>query len=285
MRRRLMMLVLVFILMASGCGGTEKEKKKVKSDQKEAEIFSFRDVNGNEFEAPLLAELEKASYDYSRLTEENGYKYYKDKNGEISSRIGIDVSRYQTGIDWQAVKNSGIEFAIIRLGYRGYGGEGKLVLDEQFKNHIEGALQAGLDVGVYFFSQAVSEAEALEEAEFVTEHLKGYKISCPVVFDTEEVKGADARANGLDKEAYTSHCIAFCEAVKEAGYEPMIYANMKWFAFSLDLTRLQDYGIWYADYEDTPQIPYRFEMWQYTETGTVPGISGNVDLNVWFGKE
>lgn len=284
MGKRMMMLCLALLLLVAGCGA-EKEKKKEKKDKKEAETFTFRDVNGNEFEAPLLAELEKASYDYSGLTEENGLKYYKDKNGKISSRIGIDVSRYQTGIDWQAVKKSGIEFAMIRLGYRGYGGEGKLVLDEQFKNHIEGALQAGLDVGVYFFSQAITEAEALEEARFVTDHLKGYKITCPVVFDTEEVKGEDARANGLDKEAYTSHCIAFCEAVKEAGYEPMIYANMKWFAFSLDLTRLQDYGIWYADYEDTPQIPYRFEMWQYTEKGQVPGISGNVDLNVWFGKE
>lgn len=280
-KRVIALLCLVVLLAAAGCQ-TKKEKEKNKESGQET--FSFRDVVGNEYEAPLLNELERSDYDESRLIDKNGYRYYTDKDGKVVSRIGIDVSRYQTQIDWQAVKGSGIEFAIIRLGYRGYGEDGKLMLDEQYKNHMEGALEAGLDVGVYFFSQAVTKEEALEEAEFVTDHLKGYEINGPVVFDTEEVKGADARANGLDKEQYTSHCVTFGKAVKKAGYEPMIYANMKWFAYSLDLLKLEDFDIWYADYEQVPQFPYQFRMWQYTETGSVPGIDGNVDLNVWFPK-
>lgn len=281
-KRRMALLCLAVLLAAAGC---EKNQEKEEEKKPKQETFSFRDVVGNEYEAPLLEGLERSGYDYSRLMEKDGYRYYTDQKGKIVSRIGIDVSRYQADIDWQAVKNSGIEFAVIRLGYRGYGAEGKLMLDEQYQNHIEGAVGAGLDVGVYFFSQAVTENEALEEAEFVLHHLKGYPVKGPVVFDTEEVKGADARANGLDKEQYTRHCAVFGEAVKKAGYEPMIYANMKWFAYSLDLTKLQDFKIWYADYEPVPQFPYQFQMWQYTEKGSVPGIEGNVDLNLWFPED
>lgn len=147
---------------------------------------------------------------------------------------------------------------------------------------MEGALDAGLEVGVYFFSQAVNNAEAFEEAQFVLERLGEGRITGPVVFDTEEIKNAEARTDGLSGEQFTENCITFCDAVEAAGYNTMIYANMKWMAFTLDLARLTEYEKWYADYEAVPQCPYEFSIWQYTESGTVPGIEGNVDINVWF---
>lgn len=252
--------------------------------EQEPETYRFVDVYGEEYEAELLEDVSGCAYDYGRLTERKGFKYYLDEAGNISSRLGIDVSMFQPDIDWKAVRDSGIEFVIIRLGYRGYGDEGKLVEDECFRKHMEGALKAGLDVGVYFFSQALDEKETLEEAQFVLDRIKDYPISAPVVFDTEEIKYDTARTDKLSGEQFTENCIVFCNAVKKAGYDSMIYANMKWLAFTLDLRALSAYNIWYADYEDIPQNPYDFSMWQYTEKGKVPGVEGNVDINVWFGK-
>ena len=195
------------------------------------------------------------------------------------------MSEFQGEIDWNVVKESGIEFAIIRLGYRGYGAEGRLVLDERFEQNIKGAQAAGLKTGVYFFSQAVSDKEAKEEAEFVLQTLEGRKLELPVVFDTEEIKGDTARTDENTREQFTDNCIIFCDRIEEAGYETMIYANMKWMAFTLYMEELTGYDIWYADYENTPQCPYDFSVWQYSESGSVPGIEGAVDLNVWFQEE
>ena len=220
--------------------------------------------------------------DLTRIEDQDGKKFYLDEDGETASRLGIDVSEYQPEVNWQQVKDYGVDFVIVRLGYRGYGEAGKLVEDSMFRSHVEGALTAGLDVGVYFFSQAVNQAEAEEEAQFVLERIRDYDIKGPVVYDTEEIKNDTARTDNLDGKAFTDHCITFCDAVKAAGYETMIYANMKWMAFTLDLTRLTDYEKWYADYEPLPQCPYEISMWQYTETGQVPGINGNVDMNLWF---
>ena len=262
---------------------TESDSTDISTEQA-LKIYEFVDVKGNRYKAELLTELPMCTYDFTRLTEQNGYKYYTDQAGNIQSKVGIDVSKYQSQVDWQQVKASGVDFVIIRLGFRGYGQEGKLVEDECFKKHIEEALEAGLEVGVYFFSQAIDEGEAVEEAQFVLDRIKEYPITCPVVFDTEEIKEAQARTDGLSSQQFTQNCIAFCDKIEEAGYDSMIYANMKWMAFTLDLTKLTAYEKWYADYEDRPQCPYEFSMWQYTEEGTVPGIEGNVDINLWFGE-
>ena len=276
-------LVLIAGLFVAAC---KAEKQREASKEEEAvSTYTFVDVYGQEYEAELLEDVPECPYDYSRLTEKNGYQYYTDESGDISSTLGIDVSRYQPEIDWQQVKASGIDFVMIRVGYRGYGEEGRLVEDECFRSHIGGALDAGLDVGVYFFSQAVNDEEAKEEARFVLERVKDYTLTYPVVFDTEEIKDAEARTDGLSKEQFTRNCKVFCDAIKEAGYDTMIYANMKWMAFTLDLSELAAYDFWYADYEPLPQCPYDFRMWQYTESGTVPGVGGNVDVNVWFDLE
>lgn len=249
---------------------------------KEKQTYRFVDVYGESYEAELLVNLTPCSYDYDRLKWKNGFPFYVDENGEVISRLGVDVSKYQGDVDWKKVKETGIDFTILRLGFRGYGEAGKLAVDEYFEKNIKGALDAGLEVGVYFFSQAVSCEEAEEEAAFVLDHIKDYSVTGPVIFDTEEIKDDTARTDCLTKEQFTDHCIAFCSEIEKAGYRPMIYANMKWMAFTLELERLEDYEKWYADYEAVPQNPYAFTIWQYTEKGKIPGIEGSVDLNIWF---
>lgn len=273
---------VILCLLASKDQSPVSRETAAERVRKQEMTYQFVDVLGNQYEAELLDGVPLCGYDYSRLDEQDGYKCYIGADGEIRSAVGIDVSKYQSEVDWAKVKASGVDFVIVRLGFRGYGSEGKLAEDEKFRAHVEGALSAGLEVGVYFFSQAVSDDEALEEAQFVLQRLKGYEITGPVVFDTEEIKDAEARTDGLAGEQFTENCITFCDAVEAAGYRPMIYANMKWMAFTLDLTRLTEYEKWYADYEAVPQCPYEFSIWQYTESGTVPGVEGNVDINVWF---
>ena len=137
-------------------------------------------------------------------------------------------------------------------------------------------------MGIYVFSQAVNEEEALEEAQLIIDNLKGLELQLPVVFDPELIRDDDARTDEVSGEQFSKNTIAFCEKVKEAGFEPMIYSNMYWEAFLFDLEELAEYPIWYADYEKVPQTPYKFTFWQYSESGHVDGIDGKTDLNVWF---
>lgn len=250
--------------------------------------YIFQDVEGNEYEVPLLSDVPKCTYDFSKLKtdEETGYKSFCDEENGVTARFGIDVSEFQgEEIDWEQVKDSGVEFVIIRLGYRAYGDSGDLVMDAMYEQNMKGALDAGLEVGVYFFSQAVTAAEAVEEAEFVLKHLKKYDITGPVVYDTEEIKWDAARTDENTDKDFTNFCKVFCDTVEQKGYDTMIYTNMKWMAFTLDMEELAEYDFWYADYHDIPQCPYDFKIWQYSENGTVPGINANVDLNLWFQKD
>lgn len=197
---------------------------------------------------------------------------------------GIDVSYYQGEIDWEKVKASGIEFAIIRLGYRGYGAEGKLMEDKMAYENLEGALDAGLKVGVYFFSQATNVEEALEEADYVLERIEKYELTMPVIYDWEFVSD-EARTAKMDPRTLTDCYLAFCGKVEEAGYTPMVYFNTHMSRTMLYLTELEQYPFWLALYSDRMTFPYRIEMWQYTDSGRVPGIEGNVDVNLMFTDE
>ncbi len=241
-------------------------------------IYSF----DNEYVfAPVLEEVEKHSLlDENFQKTEEGLMQYVE-NGTVTSHKGIDVSKYQGTIDWEAVKEEGIEYAFIRLGLRGYE-SAKIVLDEYYDANMAGANSAGVAAGVYFFTQAVTVEEAKEEADFVIEHLAGYDVSCPVVFDVERISGGKGRADQLTKEQRTDITIAFCEAVKAAGYTPMIYGNVVCFTQLLDMTKLNDYEKWYAFYDDYMYMPYNVSCWQYTEKGRVNGIPDNVDLNISF---
>ena len=197
---------------------------------------------------------------------------------------GIDVSYYQGDIDWQQVKDSGIRFAIIRLGYRGYGKEGKLAEDKNFEKNIRGALKAGLDVGVYFFSQAITVEEAHEEAEYVLQRIKDYDLTMPVVYDWEYVS-EEARTAKMDRRTLTDCYLAFCRDIEKAGYTPMPYFNTYQSRDLMNLVELEAYPFWLALYSSRMTFPYRIEMWQYTDSGKVPGIEGNVDLNLCFVEE
>ena len=226
--------------------------------------------------------LAKNSYDIDNLSvnEATGrYEYVVD--AEITSHFGIDVSSHQGDIDWQAVADSGVEFAFIRAVYRGYG-TGKLVVDEKCIQNIEGAQAAGIKVGVYVFSQAITNAEVLEEASTVETLLEGYTLDLPVVFDVEKISDSSARQNQLTVEERTNITKAFLEEMTAAGYDTMIYHNTEMGAMMLDLTQLTEYKKWFAGYNYEFYWPYEYQLWQYSESGTVDGIDGNVDLDIWL---
>lgn len=229
--------------------------------------------------APFNEALQRHSYDWSGLSADNGRYRYTAPDG-TQALAGVDVSTYNGDIDWAAVKGDGISFAMIRLGFRGYGESGKLVLDDKFLANIQGATQAGLDVGVYFFSQAITVEEAVEEAEFVLSALEDYSITYPVVFDLETIEYDTARTDDLTVETATQVTQAFCQRVAQAGYRPMIYGNVAWMMDCIDLAQLTQYDLWLAQYQSTPTFPYQFSMWQYGNQGTVAGIPGSVDMNL-----
>ena len=196
---------------------------------------------------------------------------------------GVDVSYYQGQIDWEKVKASGIEFAIIRLGYRGYGKEGKLVEDKMYWQNIQNAITAGLDVGVYFFSQALNAEEAVEEANFVLDRIRDYDISFPVVFDWETISSDTARTNDIETEQLCQAANVFCHTVRDAGYIPMVYSNQSVSLLNYDLSRLQEWDFWYAEYKEYPTFYYDFDIWQYGSSGIFKGVpDAYVDTNISF---
>lgn len=231
--------------------------------------------------APVLDEVKKHDLLSENFVENDKGEMQYVENGVVTSHKGIDVSKYQGDIDWKAVKEDGVEYAFVRLGLRGYE-SGKLVLDEYFDKNMRGANEADVAAGVYFFTQAVTVEEAKEEAAYVLENIAEYDVTCPIVFDVEMIVGANGRANNLTKEERTDIAIAFCEVIRQAGYTPMIYGNVKCFTKMLDLARLEDYEKWYAFYDNYMYIPYEVSCWQYTEKGTVKGIKNKVDLNISY---
>ena len=248
------------------------------SAEPEPEILDFVDVFGHPYQVEINPDVEKHTYEMDAFVHDGDRLTYQADGYEY--RLGVDVSEHQGWIDWGKVRNDGYEFAIIRVGYRGYGQEGRVCLDDQFYTNIENAQKAGMDVGVYFFAQAINEEEAKAEAQFVLEHIKGYKLQLPVVYDPESILDDEARTDNVSGEQFTRNTEVFCRMIEEAGYEPMIYSNMLWEAYEFDLERLEQYPIWYADYEPLPQTPYHFDFWQYTNAGSVDGITGRTDLNI-----
>ena len=214
-------------------------------------------------------------------TNEQGWLTYQAEG--VEAIPGIDVSAHQGEIDWQQVAKSGIKFAMVRVGYRGYGEEGKMVLDANYRRNIEGALAAGLDVGVYFFSQATSIWEVEEELELYLDAIEGYDITYPVVLDWEHIANdINARTNYVSGESISRMADFFCNQVTEAGYTPAVYFNQHLAYLYLDLERLDGNVFWLAEYDTVPGFYYHFDMWQYSCTGRVPGIEGDVDLNLSF---
>ncbi len=260
---------------------SQEDVLEVKTEEKEWEKLKFIDAQGRQHEMKVNPNIKSHDYDWSYLVNAEGeIQYTGDKRYLV--RKGVDVSAHQGEIDWQRVKAAGYDFAFLRIGYREYGTKGLLHVDEAFHTNIVNAQKADIDVGVYLFSQAVNEEETMEEVQLVLDNLAEYKLELPVVYDPERIRDDEARTDDVTGEQFTRNTVLFCEKIKEAGYEPMIYSNLVWEAFEYDMEKLEDYPIWYADYESTPQTPYDFIFWQYSESGQVDGIAGGVDLNIEF---
>ncbi|MDE6833544.1 MAG: glycoside hydrolase family 25 protein [Ruminococcus sp.] len=228
---------------------------------------------------PLTTTLSKSGYSFH---EEITSMPVVDNEVEID---GIDVSEFQGYIDWKQVKDSGIDFAFIRVGCRTYD-DGGIIYDSRFKENLYSADRAGIKTGVYFFSQALTVEEAIEEADAVIECIEPFNITYPVVFDWEIIYEDYARTDEISIDSLADCCVAFCERIKEAGYTPMIYQNTSTLLSKVDLPRIQNYDIWLAEYiedeEDEPTYYHDFKIWQYASDGKVPGIATDVDLNISF---
>lgn len=270
-------LALIFSVLALILAGTAlffALQKEEEEEPPEPETFLF----GSRVMTPLEG-MPRNPYDRGGFSrDEKGRVTYEKAGGR--ARAGIDVSSYQKDIDWQAVAADGIEFAILRAGYRGYT-EGGLFPDQTFAQNLQGALDAGLEVGVYFFSQAITPEEAEEEAEYVLTALSGREITGSIAFDWEPItSGHDARTDGLDGETLTRCAAAFCAKIQQAGLRPSVYFNQSQGYLHYDLRELTDYDLWLAEYDSKPDFFYHFDLWQYSHTGHVDGIEGNVDLDL-----
>ncbi len=203
------------------------------------------------------------------------------QGSDFTTSRGIDLSVFQGDVDWDKAAADGVEFAIIRLGYRGYG-KGALQPDELFTSHLDGAHAAGIDTGAYFFSQALTAEEGREEAQYVLEQLDGRRMEMPIYFDWEPIAVEDSRTNGYDYAHLTDSAVAFCQTIEAAGYRAGVYINRQQGYYHYDLRRLADYSLWVADYNSYPDFYYRFDMWQYTASGQLDGIDIQVDMNLMF---
>lgn len=230
------------------------------------------------------SEIDKSKLIYPVKNEETG-KYEGEAlydDGNVKAKKVIDVSKFQGDIDWQRVKDDGVEAAYIRLGYRGYS-SGEIVVDEKYEDNISACNEFGIDCGVYFFTEAVNEEEAREEADFCIENLGEYSTALPIAIDVEESANlSKSRTKDLSMEQRTLNVIAFCERIREKGYEPIIYGNLKSLMIMMDISSLEDYDKWFAYYHYPLRFPYKIKMWQYSATRKVDGIEGDVDLNLMF---
>ena len=208
--------------------------------------------------------------------------YQYDAPG-VTAYAGVDVSSYQGAVDWPAVKAAGADFAMLRVGFRGYG-TGAIVEDSRFLQNVQGAKAAGLEVGVYFYSQALTEAEAEEEALFTLERVQALGLTGPVAYDLEFYTADEARTDTLTGQQATLNAAAFCQVLETAGLRSVVYMNGHWSGAMYDLDALADWPIWYAGYGQPPTLERGVLLWQYTEEGTLPGITGPVDMDLWFEK-
>lgn len=241
-------------------------------------LITFAD--GSEEWVELNAKLALNDYEKSRFVyKEPIMSYYV--NGKEESWFGVDISSKQGVVDFKKLKKAGCDYVMIKAGGRGYS-SGEVVMDDKLKDYMTGAENAGLDIGVYFFSQAVTKSELKEEIETLLEAIKDYPVNYPVVFNMQEVEGDIARVELLDTDTRTSFAKTFLEDVKKAGYIPMLYGSKEWLVTKLNLEELSDYDIWLSQEGDTPDYPYEFTMWQYNKAGSINGISEETGLNISF---
>lgn len=237
-------------------------------------------ADGTEEWVELNENLATNNYSKSRFVYKDPIMSYY-LNGKEASWCGADISAKQGVVDFKKLKKAGCDFVMIKVGGRGYS-SGEIVLDDKLKDYMKGAKNAGLDIGVYFFSQAITKDEIEEEAETLLEAIKDYDVKYPVVFQMQEVEGDMARVEALDTDSRTTLAKLFLNTIDDAGYKPMLYGNKEWLLTKVDLEALAGYDIWLSQEADTPDYPYEFSMWQYDKAGTISGISEETGLNICF---
>ena len=246
-----------------------------------APVFAFTDAWGVPHCAYLDTKADPCTLDYRRYWQHIGESASYAGDPAYTVRRGIDVSYKEGKIDWNAVKAAGYDFAFIRLGYRGWD-YGNCRVDSRALENLQGAQAAGLDTGCYFYSQAVSIQEAIEEADLCLSVLSGFSLQLPVMYDPEFARGRSCRVDGLTKKQFTDNAVAFCNTIRNAGYDAGVYTNLNFEGFHFDVSVIQYYPVWYADYSLIPQTPYDYQFLQYSEKGTVPGIGDPCDLDLQF---
>lgn len=254
----------------------EHETEKIKKGEK----ITINDPSLGTIEIDAVAGFAKNVYENDNfvIDDKGMMTYYIDD--KIASCMGIDLSEYQGDIDFDKVKEQGFDFVMLRVGGRYYGEEGDFYMDSKFYDYFEGAKDAGLRVGGYFFSQAKNAEEAVEEANYFLKQTKGLKFDYPVAFDWETIEGDSARTDNVSNEDLTAAAIAFCDTIEESGNTAIIYSNTYLMYYKYNLEELKDIDFWVADYEEHPSMYYNFTMWQYDIEGQVDGIQGNVDMNI-----
>lgn len=261
-------------------GYYNEDIKNISADNYErfmhASYIQVMDKYGNMQKIKISANIKRHNWDFENLDSSGLFKNYIDDQGP--RKVGIDVSEHQGVIDWQAVAPN-VDFAIIRMGYRGYT-SGGIVMDAYYNTNMEQATANGIPVGIYFYSQATSYEEGVEEANYVLNNYGDYGLAYPIVLDCEDPMQEDARTNDMSVEQHTQAALGFIDTIKASGHRVMIYTNRMYFALYLNLDEIYPCPIWFAQYADEPDWPYEFEMWQYTEGGTIPGINGTVDMNL-----
>lgn len=260
----------------------QKEEQEALSDPStDGKHTLVKNADGSEEWVLISPYLTKHTYDFTKLEEKAGIMRYM-QDGKIVSYVGVDLSKQNGEVNFAGMKAAGVDYVMIRLGSRGYS-TGQITLDENFNDYMKGAIDAGLSVGVYFYSQAISQEEAVQEANFVVQNLTPYQanVKYPVAFDMEFVPNDAARIDGLSRDDKTSIAVSFLEAVKAAGYVPMVYGNKEWLVKEVDLSKLQNFDVWLSQDEDMPDFPYQFTMWQYDTGAVLNGVS-NANLNISF---
>lgn len=283
----LFMLLIGFVLGVLVIHMIDKDREKELISKYEKQISEMEQVVDESTHVYVpkrkieQGNLLKNPYNTENFVMEDGYMAYYNEDGEKISHVGVDLSYHNEEVDFAELAASPVEFVMLRCGYRGYT-EGGLVEDERFREYAKACNDNGLDLGVYFFTQAITEEEAIYEADYVIKLLQDYDITYPVAFDTEYVDDKEARTNKADlsKEELTNICIAFCERIKEAGYHPMIYASENWFRRKLDVKKLTDYDYWAPQYLEDNDFLFDFTIWQYTDSGNAPGVKGQCDLDI-----
>lgn len=286
----LLSAIIAVSALTAGCGGDEQETSQPSTYvtsptdttvKTTGDKILINDATLGEIWITELEGVKRNTLNPNNFTADATFKYYSE-NGKPASTEGVDVSEYNGDIDWEAVANTGIDFAMIRIGGRGYGEKGTLYADEKAIENLKEAQANGIKTGVYFFSQAINVEEAIEEANYTMQLLGDIKLDYPIAYDWELIKDDTARTDTVSAYEATECARAFCDTVKAKGYTPIIYSPSRELYFKYDLSRLADIDIWYCEYANTPNFFYEFSMWQYSYNSVVDGIEGETDLNICF---